>query len=75
LVKPSARYGLLDRLGLSHDKSVYTGNIGHIGEQDTIISIIEGIKQGKLKDGNLMLMLGAGIGYVWGATCVKWGPC
>lgn len=75
LVKPSAHYGLLDRLGLSHDKSVYTGNIGHIGEQDTIISIIEGIKQGKLKDGNLMLMLGAGIGYVWGATCVKWGPC
>lgn len=75
LVKPSAHYGFLDRMGLSHDKSVYAGNIGHIGEQDTIINIIEGIKQDKLKDGDLMLMLGAGIGYVWGAACVKWGPC
>ena len=75
LVKPSAHKLLLDRLGLTYDKSVYTGDIGHIGEQDTIISIIEGIKQGKLKDGDLMMMVGAGIGYVWGAACVKWGPC
>jgi len=46
-----------------------------MGEQDSIINIIEGVKQGRLKDGDLMIIVGAGVGWVWGATCVKWGPC
>ena len=44
-------------------------------EQDGIINIIEGVKQGRLKEGDLMIIVGAGVGYVWGAACVKWGPC
>ncbi|MCI0697737.1 3-oxoacyl-ACP synthase [candidate division KSB1 bacterium] len=74
LVKPSAYRDMLQRLGLTEDQAVYLSDIGHIGEQDTIISFIEGEKQGKLKAGDLMVMVGAGIGYVWGAACVKWGP-
>ncbi len=73
LVKPSAHRDMLQRLGLTEEQSVYLSNIGHIGEQDTIISIIEGEKQDKLKAGDLMVMVGAGIGYVWGAACVRWG--
>jgi 3-oxoacyl-[acyl-carrier-protein] synthase-3 len=73
LVKPSAHRDMLQRLGLTEEQSVYLSDIGHIGEQDTIISIIEGEKQGKLKAGDLMVMVGAGIGYVWGAACVRWG--
>lgn len=76
LVKPSAHRDMCQRLGLNCEKqSVYLGNTGHIGEQDTIIAMIEGEKQGKLKDGDLMVMVGAGIGYVWGAACVRWGGC
>ncbi len=44
-------------------------------EQDTMINIIKGEKQGRLKDGDLMIVVGAGVGYVWGAACIKWGPC
>ena len=73
LVKPSAHKEILDLLGLTGDQAVYLGDVGHIGEQDTIISMIEGEKQGKLKDGDLMVMVGAGIGYVWGAGVVQWG--
>lgn len=73
LVKPSAHRDMLQRLGLTEEQSVYLSDIGHIGEQDTIISIIEGERQGKLKTGDLMVMVGAGIGYVWGAACVRWG--
>ncbi len=73
LVKPSAHRDMLQRLGLKEEQSVYLSDIGHIGEQDNIIAIIEGKKQGRLKDGNLMIMVGAGIGYVWGAACVQWG--
>ncbi len=73
LVKPSAHREMLQHLGLREEQSVYLSDYGHIGEQDSIISIIEGERQGRLQDGNLMVIVGAGIGYVWGATCVRWG--
>jgi 3-oxoacyl-[acyl-carrier-protein] synthase-3 len=75
LIKPSAHRELLTHLGLTEERSVYLGHIGHIGEQDTILAILEGERTGRLRDGDLMMMVGAGIGYVWGAACVRWGPC
>ncbi len=74
LIKPSAYLDLLQRLGLSEEQGVYNDHYGHIGEQDSIINIIEGLKQNRLQDGDVMIIVGAGIGYVWGATCVRWGP-
>jgi 3-oxoacyl-[acyl-carrier-protein] synthase-3 len=35
--------------------------------------MIAGVEQGRLKDGDVMAILGAGIGYVWGSSIVKWG--
>jgi 3-oxoacyl-[acyl-carrier-protein] synthase-3 len=72
-IKPSGYRDMLERLGLTEAQGVYNDAIGHIGEQDSIINIIEGEKQGRLKDGDVMMIVGAGIGYVWGAACVKWG--
>jgi 3-oxoacyl-[acyl-carrier-protein] synthase-3 len=74
-IKPSAYRDMLERLGLTEQQSVYNADYGHIGEQDSIINIIEGVKQGRLEDGDLMIIVGAGVGYVWGATCIQWGPC
>lgn len=73
LVKPSAHKQILDELGLDEKQSVYLHDVGHIGEQDSIISIIRGVEEGKLDDGDLMIIVGAGIGYVWGAGVVRWG--
>jgi len=73
LIKPSAYHDMLDRLGLGEEQAVYNADVGHIGEQDSIINIIRGLEQGRLKDGDLMAVVGAGIGYVWGAACVQWG--
>ncbi len=74
LVKPSSYRDMLRRLGLTEAQGVYNDIYGHTGEQDSIINIIEGQKQGKLKAGDLMIIVAAGVGYVWGAACVKWGP-
>ena len=74
-MKRSAHLDMLQRLGLTEEQSVYLSDYGHTGEQDAMISIIEGLKQGRLKDGDLMVIVAAGIGYAWGAGCVKWGPC
>jgi 3-oxoacyl-[acyl-carrier-protein] synthase-3 len=64
---------MLHRLGLDEEQGVYNSDIGHIGEQDSILNIIRGLESGRLRDGDLMVIVGAGIGYVWGAACVRWG--
>ncbi|MDP6339704.1 MAG: 3-oxoacyl-ACP synthase [Candidatus Marinimicrobia bacterium] len=72
-VKPSAHKDMLNRLFLRETQSVYLSEYGHTGEHDNVIVIIESLRQGKLNDGDLMMMVGAGVGYVWGAACVQWG--
>jgi len=73
LVKPSAHREMLGHLGLTEDQSVYMSSIGHIGEQDAIINIEAGIEQGRLKPGDTMAIIAAGIGYVWAGAIVQWG--
>ncbi len=64
---------MLARLGLAETQSVYLEDHGHLGQQDAMLSIVEGLKTGRLKDGDLMVIVAAGIGYEWGAGCVRWG--
>lgn len=73
LIKPSGHREMLARLGMTKEQSVYLGEIGHTGEQDAMFSIREGLAQGRLKDGDLMAIVAAGIGYVWAAGIVQWG--
>ncbi|MEA2009632.1 MAG: 3-oxoacyl-ACP synthase [Actinomycetota bacterium] len=73
LVKPSAYQEMLGHLGLTEDQGVYMSSIGHIGEQDAIINIEAGEEQGRLKPGDTMAIIAAGIGYVWAAAIVQWG--
>ncbi len=72
-MKRSAHLDMLKRLGLTEEQSVYLSDYGHIGQQDAMFSIAEGLRQGRLKAGDLMVIVAAGIGYAWGAACVKWG--
>jgi len=73
LIKPSGHRDMLARLGLTEEQSVYLGDYGHTGEQDAMFGILEGQKQGRLKEGDLMAIIAAGIGYVWAASIVQWG--
>lgn len=72
--KRSMHAGLLETLGLRDDQTVYLEDYGHLGQVDLMLSIHEGLRQGRLKDGHLMVAIAAGIGYVWGAVAVRWGP-
>ena len=73
LIKPSGHQEMLSRLGLTEQQSVYLSDYGHTGEQDAMFGIVEGLKQGRLRDGDVMAIIAAGIGYVWAATIVQWG--
>jgi 3-oxoacyl-[acyl-carrier-protein] synthase-3 len=37
------------------------------------VSIEEGLKSGKIKDGDVVVLAAAGIGWSWNAMTVKWG--
>lgn len=72
--KPSMYRQLLEELGLGEEQSFYLADFGHIGQVDQVLSIDQGLRHGRLKDGDVMVMIAAGIGYVWGAAVVEWGP-
>ena len=46
---------------------------GHVGQIDQILSLELALKQGKVKDGDVVCMIAAGIGYAWAANIIRWG--
>jgi 3-oxoacyl-[acyl-carrier-protein] synthase-3 len=71
--KRSQHLSMIAELGLEPEQSFYLEDYGHMGQIDQILSLALGIQQGKIKDGTLVTMIAAGIGYVWASTCVRWG--
>ncbi len=72
-MKKSAHDYVLKELGLSQKQSIYLEDYGHIGQIDQILSLELALKEGKVKDGDLVVFVSAGIGYAWGAAAIKWG--
>ena len=58
---------------LFRSQSIYLQDYGHVGQIDQILSLHLALKQGKVKDGSVVCMIAAGIGYVWSANVIKWG--
>lgn len=72
-IKRSGHLGMLKELGLTEDQSIYLEDYGHIGQVDQILSLALALEKGKVKDGTVVCMLAAGIGYVWAANVIRWG--
>ncbi|MFA5523388.1 MAG: 3-oxoacyl-ACP synthase [Tissierellales bacterium] len=71
--KYSQHKGMVESLGLTEDQSIYLSNYGHMGQVDQILSLHLALEQGKVKDGTVISMIAAGIGYAWAANVIKWG--
>ena len=73
-MKRSAFEYVANELGVDpYEQSTYFTEWGHMGQNDAIISIEEGLKDGKIKEGDLVVLAAAGIGWSWNAMCIKWG--
>lgn len=72
-IKRSMHTFMLNELGVKEDQSIYLEDYGHMGQVDQILSLKLGLEQGKIKDGSNVLLIAAGIGYVWGANVIRWG--
>lgn len=71
--KYSQHKAMVESLGLTEDQSIYLSNYGHMGQVDQILSLHLALEQGKVKDGTVISMIAAGIGYAWAANVIKWG--
>ena len=56
-----------------YTQSTYFEDIGHNGQNDGIISIEYGIRDGKIKNGDIIVIVSAGIGWAWNAGVIRWG--
>jgi 3-oxoacyl-[acyl-carrier-protein] synthase-3 len=72
--KYSMHQFMLKELGLTEEQTTYLRNYGHIGQIDQVLSLHLGVESGKIKDGTVITMIAAGIGYAWAANIIKWGP-
>jgi len=72
-IKRSGHKYMIDSLKLNDEQSIYLQNYGHIGQIDQILSLHLALNEGKVKDGSVICMLAAGIGYVWAANIIRWG--
>jgi 3-oxoacyl-[acyl-carrier-protein] synthase-3 len=73
LIKRSAHDYLMAQLGLAAEQSRYLAEFGHHGQNDQLLSLELAVEEGRLKQGDLVLMISAGIGYAWGAVVLRWG--
>ena len=65
---------VLAELGLKPEQSTYLDEYGHLGQNDQVLSLELGLRDGKIHDGSRLVFVGAGLGFVWAATTIQWGP-
>jgi len=71
--KRSMFEALLSELGLSEEQAVYLDDTGHMSGVDTLLALDRAVRDGRVTDGDDVLLLSAGTGYTWAATVVRWG--
>jgi 3-oxoacyl-[acyl-carrier-protein] synthase-3 len=56
-----------------YKQATYLEDIGHNGQNDGIISLEYGLKNNKIKNGDIVVLTAAGIGWAWNAAVIRWG--
>jgi 3-oxoacyl-[acyl-carrier-protein] synthase III len=63
-----------ERLGISSDKvSITVDRYGNTSAASIPLSLEYELNQGKIKDDDILVLVGFGGGLTWGAVCLKWG--
>jgi 3-oxoacyl-[acyl-carrier-protein] synthase III len=72
--KRSMFLALLSELGMREDQAVYLDDTGHMSGVDPLLGLDRTVRDGRVSDGDVVLLLSAGTGYTWAASVVRWGP-
>jgi 3-oxoacyl-[acyl-carrier-protein] synthase-3 len=71
--KRSVFCGVMERLELREDQGIYLRDHGHMSAIDPLLGLHRAREQGRLRDGDVVVLLAAGTGYSWAATVIRWG--
>ncbi len=71
--KRSMFLALLGELGMREDQAVYLDDTGHMSGVDSLLGLDRALRDGRVGDGDAVLLLAAGTGYTWAATVVRIG--
>lgn len=72
-MKRSFYLQILESIGLKPEQSVYLEDYGHVQSVDQVLALELGLKEEKIKPGDLIVLAGAGTGYTWSAVALRWG--
>ncbi len=77
LVPHQANLRIIDsavkRLGLPYDKVVVNLNrYGNMSSASIPVALDEAVSEGRIKDGDMLVLVGFGGGLTWGASVIKW---
>jgi 3-oxoacyl-[acyl-carrier-protein] synthase-3 len=73
-MKHSMHSALCDALGVDRARAEVLDDTGHMSGVDTLFSLDRAVRSGKVRDGDVVLLVAAGTGYTWAASVVRWGP-
>lgn len=63
----------MERLGLSEDKAVVNlDRYGNVSAASIPLALVEAVEEGRVKEGDRLLLVGFGGGLTWGATVLVW---
>lgn len=63
-----------ERLGIAEDKMATTiKKYGNNSSASIPMALSESVKNGKIKDNDLIVLVGFGGGLAWGAVAIRWG--
>jgi 3-oxoacyl-[acyl-carrier-protein] synthase III len=71
--KRSMFEALLSELGMTPEQAVYLDDTGHMSGVDPLLGLDRAVREGRVEEGDSVLLLSAGTGYTWAATVVRWG--
>ena len=72
-MKRSMHDELVAAIGVDPARTVYLDDTGHMSGVDPLLGLDRAAREGKLAEGDLVLLLAAGTGYTWAASVVRWG--
>jgi 3-oxoacyl-[acyl-carrier-protein] synthase-3 len=71
--KRSMFEAVLAALEKTEEQAVYLDDTGHMSGVDSLLGLDRAVRDGRIVDGDNVLLLSAGTGYTWAATVVCWG--
>lgn len=71
-MKRSMHKEICAALGVPPEKASYLDDTGHMSGVDPLLALDRADRDGRLTEGDMVLLLAAGTGYTWAAASLRW---